>query len=201
MYSIFPPGFLGFDGFDFLEGVELPAVDAGAAHCGQVPLVGGVQVERPERPGSALIGPNGINHASAAAVFFSSQEDAVFGCAVFGDAVLAANAFKVLLFDLFSRGAQMFGEKLDLRFGNPDIALFRPGTAVAAAGTFKVQSARIPCVISLQNSVLSLLRTNPTHIGLVISATSTILIPNISIFARFCKPLLLLKGFCEDVSD
>jgi hypothetical protein len=64
-----------------------------------------------------------------------------------------------------------------------------------------VQSARIPCVISLQNSVLSLLRINPTHIGLVISAICTILVPYISIFARFCKPLLLLKGFCEDVSD
>ena len=156
MYSIFPPGFLGFDRFDFFEGVELAAIDAGAAHCGQVPLVRGVQVERPERPSTALIGSDGIDHASAAAVFFSCQENAVFGSGVFGDAVLAANAFKVFLFDLFSRRAQMFGKKLDLRFGNPDIALFRPGTAVAAAGTFKMQSARIPCVFSLQNSVLSL---------------------------------------------
>lgn len=167
MYSIFPPGFLGFDRFDFLKGVELAAVDAGASHCGQVPLVGGVKIKRPERPGAALVGADRINHTSAATVFFIGQEDAVFGCAVFGDAVLAANAFKVLLFDLFSRRAQMFGEKLDLRFGNPDIALFRPGTAVAAAGTFKVQSACIPCVISFQNSILSLLRINPTHIGLV----------------------------------
>ncbi len=147
---------MGFDHFDFLEGVELPAIDAGAAHCGQVPLVRSVQVERPERPGAALIGPDRINHASAAAVFFSSQENAVFGSGVFGDAVLSANSFKVLLFDLLGRRAQMFGEKIDLRFGNPDIALFRPGTAVAAAGTFKMQSARIPCVVSLQNSVLSL---------------------------------------------
>ena len=95
----------------------------------------------------------------------------------------------------------MFGEKLDLRFGDPDIALFRTRAAIAATRTFKMQPARIPFIVSLQNSVLSLLRINPTHIGLVISASSTILIPYISIFARFCKPLLLLKRFCEDVSD
>ena len=50
----------------------------------------------------------------------------------------------------------MFSEKLDLRLGDPDIALFRSGTAIAATGTFEMQSTRIPCVISLQYSVLTL---------------------------------------------
>ena len=73
--------------FDFLEGIELAAIDAGATCRGHVPLVGGVQIERPERPSATLIGPDGINHAPAATVFFGSQEDTVFGGAVFLDAV------------------------------------------------------------------------------------------------------------------
>ena len=50
----------------------------------------------------------------------------------------------------------MFGEKLDLRLGDPDIALFRTLAAIAATRAFKMQPARIPFIVSLQNSVLSL---------------------------------------------
>ncbi len=48
----------------------------------------------------------------------------------------------------------MFGEKLNLRLGDPDVAFFRTGTAVAAAGTLKMQSTLVPFVFSLQDSVL-----------------------------------------------
>jgi hypothetical protein len=52
----------------------------------------------------------------------------------------------------------MFSEKPDLLFDNPDIALFRAGTAVAATGTLKMQSILIPFIFGLQSLVLSLLK-------------------------------------------
>jgi len=51
----------------------------------------------------------------------------------------------------------MSGEKLDLFFDDPDVTLFRPRTAIATTGAFKMQSTSIPFVIiSLQSSVLKI---------------------------------------------
>lgn len=107
-----------------------------------------MQVKRPERPGAALVGTDGIDHAPAATVFFFRQKDAVFGGSVFFNAVFEADTFEVFLFDLLDRCAQMFGEKLDFRLGDPDIALFRAGAAIAATGALKMQSALVPFIRS-----------------------------------------------------
>jgi hypothetical protein len=115
-----------------------------------------MQIKRPERPGAALVGADRINRTPAAAVLLGGEKDAVFGGAVFLDAVLESNAFEVFLFRLFDGDAQMFGEKLDLRLRDPDIALFRTRAAIPATSAFKMQSTLVPFIISLQDSVLSL---------------------------------------------
>lgn len=113
-----------------------------------------MQIKRPEWPGAALIGADRIDGTPATAIFLVGQKDAVFGRTVFFYAVFATNAFEVFFFDFFSRRPQEFSEKLDLWLGDPDIALFRTGTAITTAGALKVQSALIPCIISFQISVL-----------------------------------------------
>jgi hypothetical protein len=147
---------LFFDRFDFLKGIKLSAIDARTARRGHVPLVDRMQVKRPERPSTALVGADRINRTPAAAVLLGGQEDTVFGGAVFLDAVFEPDAFEVFFFRLFDGDAQMFGKKLDLRLRDPDIALFGPRTAIAAAGAFKMQSTLVPFIIRLQDSVLSL---------------------------------------------
>ncbi len=153
---IVPPLLLVFDLFDLLEGVKLATVDAGAARRRHVPLVGRMQIERPERPGATLIGTNRIDRTPAATVFFTGQKDAVFGLFVLFDTVFTADAIEVFFLYFFDAQAQMFGQKLDFFFGDPDVPLLRPRTAIAAAGTLKMQPFSIPFVISLQDSVLSL---------------------------------------------
>ena len=65
-----PPGFLVFDGFYFFEGIKAASVDAGASHGRDVPLVRRVQIERPKRPGAALVGTDRIDRAATAAALF-----------------------------------------------------------------------------------------------------------------------------------
>lgn len=136
---VLPPLLLVHDGFNFFESVQLAAVDAGAAVGGHVPLVRCMQVKRPERPGAALVRSYRIDRTAAAAVFHWLEKNAVLGLFIFLDAVLKANPLEVLLLYLVNRQAQMLGQQLNLFFDNPDIALFRPGTAVPAAGAFKMQ--------------------------------------------------------------
>ena len=103
-----------------------------------------MQVKGPERPGAALVGPNRVDRAAAAAVFFFCQKDAVFGGPVLLDAVFETDAFEVFFLNLFNGYPEMFGQKLYFGLRDPDVALLRSGTAVAAAGTLKMQSALIP---------------------------------------------------------
>ena len=139
-----PPLFLFADLFDFLEGVEPSLVDAGAAHRRVVPGVRAVEIVFPEWPGAALIGTHRVNSATAATALFRGQEDTVLGSRLFFDTAAAAVLFEIFFGCFVNRYAEMFSHKLYFGLGNPDIALFRPRTAVAAAGTFKIQPADIP---------------------------------------------------------
>ena len=58
--------------------------------------------------------------------------------------MLAADALEVLFFDLVGRLTEMGSQKLYLPLDDPDIALFRAGTTIAASGTLKVQASLIP---------------------------------------------------------
>jgi len=139
--------------FDLFESEQRAAVDAGAFFCRFLPVVRTVEIPIPERPGPALIGPDRINRADAFVIGADLQEDAIIGASVFDDAGAKTDACNKTFAHFRFRHAQMPGKQLDFHGGNPDIALFRPGTAVAAAGALKMQPAQIPSILHFLPSI------------------------------------------------
>jgi hypothetical protein len=148
---LLPPLFLHTQGFNLLKRKFLPVVHAGASPGSFLPVARTGQIARPERPCAALIGPDRVNRAAAFALGAGLQKDTITGLFVFNDTRTIKPATGKLFTHFILGHRQMSGQHPDLFGGNPDIALFRSGTAIPAPGTLKPQSARIPFIFHCTN--------------------------------------------------
>ena len=131
-------------GFDPVIGMKGPTVDALAAACCHGPGFLGLQVSRPERPGSTLHRPDGIDSASHASVRLERQENAIAIVLSLCQAETAAHLADILAAYLCLAEAYVPGDGGDFLLRDPNVAFFRPGTALSAASAFKGQSGDIP---------------------------------------------------------
>jgi len=138
------PPLLAVSGLDLSRGVKLTAVNAGAFETGCVPFVGAGQITRPERPGSALLRPDGVNNTPAL-----TQKYTVTRAGVFDDCRPQADAFQELFFQLGHGHIQMLDDKPYFGPAYPDIALSRTGAAPAALQAFEMQARSIPQIFSI----------------------------------------------------
>ena len=114
-----PPAGLLFLLFDIGLTVHGSSIDAGTVLGVFIPGPGTGQIARPEGPGSALVGPDGIDRALSLTPH-PLQENAVFGERVLVDGGASAFGAQVFLMDLFDAELQELSQKLDFRFGDPD---------------------------------------------------------------------------------
>jgi len=123
--------------------MRFPAVDTGALKGGAVPLVGRYQIIRPERPGPALIRPNGIN-STAPFVVGIGQKNAVPGYRLLDDGRSLTNTLDIFAPQLLSRFIYILCNKGNLSLSNPDITLIWPGATRPTLQTLKMQTPNIP---------------------------------------------------------
>lgn len=145
------PFLLFTESLDFDEAVMPATVDTGAADGGFVPGIGAVEVAGPERPGSALIGPDGVNFAAAALCGFG-QEDTVFGGLVFYDAGSVEEAFEVLSPETARGHLHEFGDPFRFFSRDPDKSLVRTGAAVSATKALKIEPPDVPLFFPARQS-------------------------------------------------
>ena len=134
-----------------LEGIVFAAVYTRTRHPRRVPHIRAEQVDRPEGPGSALVGTRVVNFA-AFARRGSFQEDTVVAGFLFDKAVAGYDEPAVFFLHLLIGKPEIFGDKFHLSFSQPYVTFFRSAAASAAAGTLKVQTADIPFVFFLTYS-------------------------------------------------
>jgi hypothetical protein len=143
LLSIQPPFLLTFYFLNFLEAIELSAINAAAFLTGLVPCIGAGQIPCPKRPASALARPNRINHTPLLAIDFP-QKNTILGARVFDNRRPQTVAFQEFSPQLPCRHLQKICDYPNLRPGDPYIPLTRPGAASPALHTFKMQPASIP---------------------------------------------------------
>ena len=118
---------------DFAELMQLPRAAPGAGFAAVLPVSGGSDIRVPEGPGTALAGPNVVNHAVFCLII---EEDAVAARELL-QAFANADPPNVLLLELFDiLFAQLGREPLDILFIHPDVASLARA-AFSALGAFE----------------------------------------------------------------